>query len=158
MQGAGTAQPQPMDITFPDEMPVAKDVLENYQNFCTECGMSSEQAQKAVDFYMQEHVRQLDVEKEFSMNMLKNGAWKGQFEQRLAVANTAVRALDAKLGGRLIPVLESGLGNNHVFAEMMAYVGEMLQEDSFLPHGGGVAASRSMSTEEFLRSEVFSNR
>lgn len=151
-------QPQPFAVKFPDNIPVSQDLLDNYQDFCADCGLNNEQAQQAVDFYLKEQTRQMDVEREFSMNILENGAWKGQFDQRLSVANSAVRALDSQLGGRLQPVLEAGLGNNHVFAEMMACVGDLLQEENFIPHTGGSATARSMSTEDFLRNEVFKTR
>jgi len=132
--------------------------LANYQAFCADCGLSNEQAQQAVDFYLQEQTRQMDAERELSMNILENGAWKGQFDQRLSVANSAVRALDSQLGGRLQPMLDAGLGNNHVFAEMMACIGDLLQEENFIPHSGGSVTARSMSTEDFLRNEVFKTR
>lgn len=151
-------QPQPFAVKFPDDVPVSQDLLDNYQAFCTDCGLNNEQAQQAVDFYLQEQTRQMDAEREFSMNILENGAWKGQFDQRLSVANSAVRALDSQLGGRLQPMLDSGLGNNHVFAEMMACVGDLLQEENFIPHSGGSVTARSMSTEDFLRNEVFKTR
>jgi hypothetical protein len=145
-------------VKFPDDVPVNQDLLDNYQAFCADCGLNNEQAQQAVDFYLQEQTRQMDAEREFSMNILENGAWKGQFDQRLSVANSAVRALDSQLGGRLQPMLDSGLGNNHVFAEMMACVGDLLQEENFIPHSGGSVTARSMSTEDFLRNEVFKTR
>ena len=151
-------QPQPFAVKFPDDIPVSQDLLDNYQAFCADCGLNNEQAQQAVDFYLQEQTRQMDAEREFSMNILENGAWKGQFDQRLSVANSAVRALDSQLGGRLQPMLDAGLGNNHVFAEMMACVGELLQEENFIPHSGGSVTARSMSTEDFLRNEVFKTR
>lgn len=151
-------QPQPFAVKFPENIPVNQDMLSNYQAFCADCGLNNEQAQQAVDFYLQEQTRQLDAERELSMNLLENGAWKGQFDQRLSVANSAVRALDSQLGGRLQPMLEAGLGNNHVFAEMMACVGDLLQEENFIPHSGGSVTARSMSTEDFLRNEVFKTR
>lgn len=160
-QGAATPQAgqvQPFAVKFPDNMPVSQDLLDNYQAFCADCGLNNEQAQQAVDFYLKEQTRQMDAERELSMHILETGAWKGQFDQRLSVANSAVRALDTQLGGRLQPMLEAGLGNNHVFAEMMACVGDLLQEENFIPHAGGAATARSMSTEDFLRNEVFKTR
>lgn len=151
-------QPQPFAVKFPDDIPVNQELLANYQAFCADCGLSNEQAQQAVDFYLQEQTRQMDAERELSMNILENGAWKGQFDQRLSVANSAVRALDSQLGGRLQPMLDAGLGNNHVFAEMMACIGDLLQEENFIPHSGGSVTARSMSTEDFLRNEVFKTR
>lgn len=158
-QGGAVPQGAPsFSVKFPDDVPVSQELLENYQAFCADCGLSNEQAQQAVDFYLKEQTRQMDAERELSMHILENGAWKGQFEERLSVANNAVRALDAQLGGRLQPMLEAGLGNNHVFAEMMACVGDLLQEENFIPHAGGAASNRSMSTEDFLRNEVFKTR
>ncbi len=153
-----TGQPQPFAVKFPDDIPISQDLLDNYQAFCADCGLNNEQAQQAVDFYLQEQARQMDAERELSMNILENGAWKGQFDQRLSVANSAVRALDSQLGGRLQPMLDAGLGNNHVFAEMMACIGDLLQEENFIPHSGGSVTARSMSTEDFLRNEVFKTR
>lgn len=152
------ATPTPFAVKFPDTMPVSQELLDNYQAFCSDCGLNNEQAQQAVDFYLKEQTRQLDAECDLSRQLLETGAWKGKFDERLSVANSAVRALDAQLGGRLQPMLEAGLGNNHVFAEMMACVGDLLQEESFIPHGGGGVATRSMSTEDFLRNEVFKTR
>jgi hypothetical protein len=60
--------------------------------------------------------------------------------------------------GRLTPLVESGWGNHPAFVEMMAHVGEMLGEDAVgaaMPAGGG---SGPMSTEDFLRREVFRTR
>ncbi|MCT4536304.1 hypothetical protein [Halodesulfovibrio sp.] len=156
--GADAGQSPAFAVKFPDDVPVSQELLDNYQTFCADCGLSNEQAQQAVDFYLKEQARQLDAERDLSMHILQNGAWKGQFEQRLSVANNAVRALDSQLGGRLQPLIEAGLGNNHVFAEMMACVGDLLQEENFIPHAGGGVANRSMSTEDFLRNEVFKTR
>ncbi|SHJ50383.1 hypothetical protein ACQ0P8_15940 [Halodesulfovibrio aestuarii] len=149
---------QPFAVKFPEDMPVTQELLDNYQAFCADCGLNNEQAQQAVDFYLKEQARQMDAERELSMHILESGPWKGQFEQRLSVANSAVRALNTQLGGRLQPMLEAGLGNNHIFAEMMACVGDLLQEENFIPHAGGGATPRSMSTEDFLRNEVFKTR
>lgn len=156
--GADVGQNPAFAVQFPDDIPVSQELLDNYQAFCADCGLSNEQAQQAVDFYLKEQARQMDAERDLSMHILQNGAWKGQFEQRLSVANSAVRALDSQLGGRLQPLIEAGLGNNYVFAEMMACVGDLLQEESFIPHAGGGVANRSMSTEDFLRNEVFKTR
>lgn len=156
--GAASNAEAPFSVKFPEELAVNQEMLENYKSFCTECGLNNQQAQQAVDFYMKEQARQMDAEKELSMNLLRSGAWKGQFDQKLAVANYAVQALDTQLGGRLVPMLEAGLGNNHVVAELMACVGDLLQEENFIPRSGGSVAARSMSTEDFLRKEVFNNR
>lgn len=158
VRSGDASKPSPFAVKFPESMPVSQELLDNYQSFCSDCGLSNEQAQQAVDFYLKEQTRQMDAERDLSRQLLQTGAWKGKFDERLSVANSAVRALDAQLGGRLQPMLEAGLGNNHVFAEMMACVGDLLQEESFIPHAGGGASARSMSTEDFLRNEVFKTR
>jgi len=75
-QMAGKERPV-LSVTFPDGLPVQQDTVQNYQAFCAEHGLSSEQAQQAVDFYLKEHTRLMDAERAASMQVLQEGAWEG---------------------------------------------------------------------------------
>lgn len=157
-QEAPLADPEAVSIVFPEGMPVDEAMLNSYRRFCVDSGLNARQAQEAADFYLAEQARRMGEERESSLRSLREGAWAGRFEERLAQANYATHVLDRQMGGRLRPLLAAGLGNNGVFAEMMAVIGESISEDAFSAQPGAYAASTApMSTEEFLRTEVFRN-
>jgi len=157
-QEAPLADPGEVSIVFPEGMPVDEAMLNSYRRFCVDSGLNARQAQEAADFYLAEQARRMGEERESSLRSLREGAWAGRFEERLAQANYATHVLDRQMGGRLRPLLAAGLGNNGVFAEMMAVIGESISEDAFSAQPGAYAASAApMSTEEFLRTEVFRN-
>ncbi len=153
------ADPAALELTFPDGVMVDETMLGNYRQFCVDCGLSPRQARQAAEFYMAEQGRRMAEEREQTLADLRSGPWAGRFDEKLARANYATHVLDRHLGGRLRPLVAAGLGNNGVFAEMMALVGEAVSEDAFRPQPGISAASRrQMSTEEYLRTEVFKER
>lgn len=161
--GSGGAEmpltdPASVELSLPEGMPVDEALLGNYRQFCVDCGLTPAQAQQAAEFYLAETGSRMRQEKEMSLRSLREGAWAGHFDEKLARANYATHVLDREVGGRLRPMLASGLGNNAVFAEMMAVIGECISEDAFSSHPGAYAGShRMMTTEEYLRTEVFKN-
>lgn len=147
---------QPFDLILPEGMPVNSAMLDAYRDFCMESGLTQEQAQKAVDFYLTQQSEGLAAERESSLELLRTTLWGGRFEEKIARANHAVRSLDQRMEGRLMPVVEAGLGNNAAFVELMSIVGESISEDSFAAAAGApFGAPAPMSTEDFLRYEVF---
>ncbi|UZP67377.1 hypothetical protein N1030_17545 [Desulfovibrio mangrovi] len=161
--GSGGAEmplidPASVELSLPEGMPVDEGLLGSYRQFCVDCGLTPGQAQQAAEFYLAETGRRMRFEKEASLRSLREGAWAGCFDEKLARANYATHLLDREVGGRLRPMLATGLGNNAVFAEMMAVIGECISEDAFSAHPGAYASShRMMTTEEYLRTEVFKN-
>ncbi|MFV0347301.1 MAG: hypothetical protein ACK5JO_01855 [Halodesulfovibrio sp.] len=161
--GSGGAEmpltdPASVELSLPEGMPVDEALLGSYRQFCVDCGLTPAQAQQAAEFYLAETGSRMRQEKDMSLRSLREGAWAGHFDEKLAKANYATHVLDREVGGRLRPMLASGLGNNAVFAEMMAVIGECISEDAFSSHPGAYAGShRMMTTEEYLRTEVFKN-
>lgn len=150
------ADPADVDITFPEGLVVDGEMLGSFRQFCVDSGLNARQAQQAADFYLAEQGRRMAQEKELSLKALREGAWSGRFEEKLSKANYATHVIDRHLGGRLRPLLAAGLGNNSVFAEMMSMIGESISEDAFTAQPGVYASShRQMTTEEYLRTEVF---
>lgn len=144
-------------LSLPEHFAVDERALQKYKQFCADNGFSGEQAQKAVDYYIDHQNSMHLAEREATLQALANSVWAGKFSERLARANSAVQRLDMEMGGRLLPVVEAGLGNNAVFAEMMAVVGDWISEDSVNVQSTGSSGAkyRPMSTEEYLRTEVF---
>lgn len=152
------ADPAELELAFPEGLHVDEAMVGSYRQFCVDCGLTAAQAQQAADFYCAELGRRMAQEKEATLSALREGAWGHRFEEKLAKANYATHVLDRQLGGRLRPLLAAGLGNNGVFAEMMAVIGEAVSEDAFSPQAGAYASShRQMTTEEYLKSEVFND-
>ncbi|SHN62918.1 hypothetical protein [Desulfovibrio litoralis] len=135
---------------------VDKGILERYCEFCFNNGLSPELAQQAIDFYLAEQ-KLANREGADHCEAILRQLWQGNFQRRLNLARHAAHVMDKRLGGRLAALLAAGLGNNPVFAELMALVGESLSEDSLGLNNTGSDLFRPMSTEEFLRTEVFNN-
>ncbi|MFV0421686.1 hypothetical protein [Oleidesulfovibrio sp.] len=145
-------------ITLPEQLPVKDELLQDFKGFCAETGLSPEQAQRAADFYVSRLMQDRIGCRADCEHALRNGVFGNAYDDRLAGARHALTSLDGRMQGRLAPMIEAGWGNHPVFVEMMAHVGEMLGEDALgasLSGGGGVGP---MSTEDFLRQEVFRTR
>ena len=161
-QGAQVAafSPDQYQIALPETFPAELHdpaVVERFTSFCASAGVSPEQAQKAVDFYMAEQASAMSGMHEHCETTLRS-QWKEQYGARLASAKQACVSLDRQMQGRLMPLVNAGLGNNPVFAELMAKVGERITEDSFGHTRGAAPREEAMSTEEFLRKVVFRNK
>ena len=147
-------------ITLPDSLPEeARDMalVGRFKQFCADTGLSPEQAQKAVNFYLGEQDSATQGMHEQCETQLRS-LWRDRYPERLAKARQACVAFDKRMGGRLLPLLNAGLGNHPVVAEFMAEVGASMGEDSFGGAMGGEAPNEAMSTEEFLRKVVFKNK
>lgn len=147
-------------ITLPDSLPEeARDMalVGRFKQFCADSGLSPEQAQKAVNFYLGEQDSATQGMHEQCETQLRT-LWRDRYPERLAKARQACVAFDKRMGGRLMPLLNAGLGNHPVVAEFMAEVGATMGEDSFGGAKGGEAPNEAMSTEEFLRKVVFKNK
>ncbi|MGX7950542.1 hypothetical protein [Oleidesulfovibrio alaskensis] len=145
-------------ITLPQEVPVSGGLLDEFKGFCAEAGLSPAQAQRAADFYVSRLMRETAQGRADCEHVLRSEVFGQNYDERLAGARRALVSLDGRMRGRLTPLVESGWGNHPAFVEMMAHVGEMLGEDAVgaaMPAGGG---SGPMSTEDFLRREVFRTR
>ena len=132
-------------------------VVDRFKDFCAQTGLSAEQAQKAMDFYAHEQVSAMGQAGELCEMSLRSH-WKEQFSQKIYAAKQACAAFDKRMNGRLMPLVEAGLGNNPVFGELMAEIGSALSEDSFVASHGAPAQDKAMSTEDFLRKVVFNNQ
>ncbi|WP_051257676.1 hypothetical protein [Desulfovibrio cuneatus] len=147
-------------ITLPDSLPEeARDMalVGRFKQFCADSGLSPEQAQKAVNFYLGEQDSATQGMHEQCETQLR-ALWRERYPERLSKARQACVAFDKRMGGRLMPLLNAGLGNHPVVAEFMAEVGASMGEDSFGGAKGGEAPNEAMSTEEFLRKVVFKNK
>ncbi len=147
-------------IALPDSLPdEARDMalVGRFKQFCADSGLSPEQAQKAVNFYLAEQDSATQGMHEQCETQLRT-LWRERYPERLAKARQACVAFDKRMGGRLMPLLNAGLGNHPVVAEFMAEVGASMGEDSFGSAMGGEAPNEAMSTEEFLRKVVFKNK
>ena len=152
--------PESYEIKLPEGFQAElhdQSVLERFTHFCSASGVSPEQAQKAVDFYLGEQNSALQGMHAHCETTLR-AQWKEHYNSRLATAKRACVSLDREMGGRLMPLINAGLGNDPTFAELMHKVGEKISEDSFGNISGGTAKSEAMSTEEFLRKVVFKGK
>lgn len=160
--GNGTASMQytreSYSFQLPDDLPLAPAVMNDFTEFCSESGLSPTQAQKAVDFYLGQVRKENGRSREACECALRNGVFAQGFNEQIAAARRATRELDARMNGRLMPLVEAGLGNSPEFVELMAHLGGMMSEESLntsaLAHGG----AQEMSIEDFLRQEVFKNK
>ncbi|HEU6437236.1 MAG TPA: hypothetical protein VE028_07265 [Nitratidesulfovibrio sp.] len=143
---------------LPDHLTVDTAAADRFRALCAAQGLTPEQASAAVDFYVAEHEAAGGLAADSCESGLRT-LWKGRYDERIDVARRAVRSLDARMEGRLTPLVRAGLGNHPAFAELMALVGERMGEDT-LGAGTGPAGARgeAMSTEEFLRTVVFAKR
>ncbi len=159
-EGALGLTPEAYDISLPEHLPASEvdgAMLERFKSFCASSGLSPQQAQQAVDFYMSEQANALNGITE-QCEMVLRSHWKEQFNTRLSHAKQACVAFDRRMQGRLMPLINAGLGSNPVFGELMALVGEGLSEDSFGHSRRGPVHDEAMSTEEFLRTVVFKGK
>ncbi|MGJ3522973.1 hypothetical protein ACR4XJ_08045 [Nitratidesulfovibrio sp. D1] len=143
---------------LPDHLTVDTEAADRFRALCAAQGLTPEQARAAVDFYVAEHEAAGGLAADGCEAGLRT-LWKGRYDERIDAARRAVRSLDARMEGRLAPLVRAGLGNHPTFAELMALVGDRMGEDS-LGAGSGPAGARgeAMSTEDFLRTVVFAKR
>ncbi len=143
---------------LPDHLTVDTEAADRFRALCAAQGLTPEQARAAVDFYVAEHEAAGGLAADGCEAGLRT-LWKGRYDERIDAARRAVRSLDARMEGRLAPLVHAGLGNHPAFAELMALVGDRMGEDS-LGAGSGPAGARgeAMSTEDFLRTVVFAKR
>lgn len=143
---------------LPDHLSVDTAAADRFRALCAAQGLTPEQARAAVNFYVAEHEAAGGLAADGCEAGLRT-LWKGRYDERIDTARRAVRGLDARMEGRLAPLVRAGLGNHPAFAELMALVGERMGEDS-LGAGTGPAGARgeAMSTEDFLRTVVFAKR
>ncbi len=143
---------------LPDHLSVDTAAADRFRALCAAQGLTPEQARAAVDFYVAEHETAGGLAADGCEAGLRT-LWKGRYDERIDTARRAVRSLDARMEGRLAPLVRAGLGNHPAFAELMSLVGERMGEDS-LGAGAGPAGARgeAMSTEDFLRTVVFAKR
>ena len=143
---------------LPDHLSVDTAAADRFRTLCAAQGLTPEQARAAVNFYVAEHEAAGGLAADGCEAGLRT-LWKGRYDERIDTARRAVRSLDARMEGRLAPLVRAGLGNHPAFAELMSLVGERLGEDS-LGAGTGPAGARgeAMSTEDFLRTVVFAKR
>lgn len=143
---------------LPDHLTVDTEAADRFRALCAAQGLTPEQARAAVDFYVAEHEAAGGLAADGCEAGLRT-LWKGRYDERIDAARRAVRSLDARMEGRLAPLVRAGLGNHPAFAELMALVGDRMGEDS-LGAGSGPAGARgeAMSTEDFLRTVVFAKR
>lgn len=158
--GSPAAPRNAADYVFdlPDHLSVDTAAADRFRALCAAQGLTPEQARAAVDFYVAEHEAAGGLAADGCEAGLRT-LWKGRYDERIDTARRAVRSLDARMEGRLAPLVRAGLGNHPAFAELMALVGERMGEDS-LGAGTGPAGARgeAMSTEDFLRTVVFAKR
>ncbi|MDR3045789.1 MAG: hypothetical protein LBU75_16255 [Desulfovibrio sp.] len=158
--GAAAAARNAADYAFdlPDHLSVDTAAADRFRSLCAAQGLTPEQARAAVDFYVAEHETAGGLAADGCEAGLRT-LWKGRYDERIDTARRAVRSLDARMEGRLAPLVRAGLGNHPAFAELMSLVGERMGEDT-LGAGTGPAGARgeAMSTEDFLRTVVFAKR
>ncbi|WP_353115882.1 hypothetical protein [Nitratidesulfovibrio sp.] len=158
--GSPAAPRNAADYAFdlPDHLTVDTAAADRFRALCAAQGLTPEQARAAVNFYVAEHEAAGGLAADGCEAGLRT-LWKGRYDERIDTARRAVRGLDARMEGRLAPLVRAGLGNHPAFAELMALVGERMGEDS-LGAGTGPAGARgeAMSTEDFLRTVVFAKR
>ncbi|WMW66725.1 hypothetical protein [Nitratidesulfovibrio liaohensis] len=158
--GASAVARSAADYAFdlPDHLSVDTAVADRFRALCAAQGLTPEQARAAVNFYVAEHEAVGGLAADGCEAGLRT-LWKGRYDERIDTARRAVRSLDARMEGRLAPLVRAGLGNHPAFAELMSLVGERMGEDS-LGAGTGPAGARgeAMSTEDFLRTVVFAKR
>ncbi len=141
---------------FPAEH-VDQNLLGRFKQFCAGSGLSSEQAARAVNFYLTEQNGLAEQMQERCEADLR-ARWGSRYDERLSEARRTCFALDKRMGGRLMPLVGAGLGNHPAFGELMALVGRSMAEDSFGSAPGAAAPQAPLSTEEYLRQVVFKKR
>lgn len=157
-RGAGhvpAMAPDEIDIRFPEGVRVNQDTLADFRHFCVESGLSAAQAQGLADWQL----RAVAAERVEAMRMGEaelRTRWGGRYEEHMTSALRMTTMLDRHMGGRLAPALAAiGGANDPVIIEALHALSTLVSEDSLggaRQAGGG---GKPMSTEEFLKTEVF---
>lgn len=151
--------PEHYSFALPEAMQNDAELTTRLTSFCLEKKLSPEQAQAAVSFWQAEEAQAM--EQSFSQcEQALRQRWKGEYDVRLGQAQHVLTALDARMGGRLMPLASGSLGNNPIFVEMLSSLADVLQEERFEAGGaggtrGGGRFGTPLSTEDFLRQMVF---
>ena len=139
----GGIEAQAYDAVLPEGFPaehVDQALLGRFKQFCGSAGLSPEQATKAVSFYMTEQNGLAEQMQERCEADLR-AKWGSRYDEQLSKAKRTCLALDKRMGGRLMPLVNAGLGNHPAFGELMALLGRDMAEDSIgvAPGAAGVA-------------------
>lgn len=152
---AGGHAPGDYSFALPEGVAADPQLTGRFREFCAGAGLTPEQAQAAVGFWLDES-RAGQEQALTRCETALRARWGAAYENRLDAARGSLRVLDERMEGRLATLAQSGLGNAPEFVELMAHLAEALGEDSLgAVRGGGGGHEAQLSTEEFLKTVVF---
>jgi len=118
----GQAAPTDLkDLAPPSGVEVDPGLFDGFKGVAAKAGVSPEAAKALTDWYTAEEAKRWEADRAAAEKDLRN-AWGQDFEANRASVNRTIKALDAEMGGKLLPVVRSGLGNSAAFGELMLLV------------------------------------
>ena len=122
-------------------------------------GLSAEQARGIANKYVELQMYEFQEAGRRFQNEMR-GEWGGRYDANVQLCNRTIETLDRKLGagGEFRQWVNTGIGNHPMFGRLMLLVGRAVGEDSLASAGRSSLGRQAMSTEEFLRTEVFKER
>ena len=148
------AAPKPVSITTPQGAPVDQALLASYTGLAGELGIPEETAQKMADWYFQKSEEAKAQNRAAGETYLKN-AWGADFSANMETSRTALALIDKYMGGRITAQLvNTGLADVPVVAELFHFFGQAMQEDSMGGGNPGVGSEKPQSLVDHVKNVI----
>ena len=148
------AAPKPVSITTPQGAPVDQALLASYTGLAGELGIPEETAQKMADWYFQKSEEATAQNRAAGETYLKN-AWGADFSANMETSRTALALIDKYMGGRITAQLvNTGLADVPVVAELFHFFGQAMQEDSMGGGNPGVGSEKPQSLVDHVKNVI----
>lgn len=148
------AAPKPVTITTPQGAPVDQALLASYTGLAGELGIPEETAQKMADWYFQKSEEAKAQNRAAGETYLKN-AWGADFSANMETSRTALSLIDKYMGGRITAQLvNTGLADVPVVAELFHFFGQAMQEDSMGGGNPGVGSEKPQSLVDHVKNVI----
>lgn len=145
-------------LSIPEGVEVDEATQYAFKQFCVDNGLTPKMAQALSDWQIKQVTASLHKKFEDGQKFLRD-KWGPKFENNLNQALHVFGVLDRKMEGRLAPAFKSnGLSNDPTIIEALYTLSSLVSEDSLAGATAGSGEPKEMTTEEFLKQEVFGGK
>lgn len=147
-----------IQLSIPDGVEVDESAQKAFKQFCVDNGLTPKMAQSLAEWQVTQVTANLQKKYEDGQKILRD-KWGAKFDNNTNQALHVFSLLDRKMEGRLAPAFKSnGLSNDPTIIEALYTLSSLVSEDSLAGATAGSGEPKEMTTEEFLKKEVFGGK
>lgn len=147
-----------IQLSIPEGVEVDEAAQKEFKQFCVDNGLTPKMAQALSEWQIRQVTQNLQKKYEDGQKILRD-KWGAKFENNTNQALHVFGLLDRKMEGRLAPAFKSnGLSNDPTIIEALYTLSSLVSEDSLAGATAGSGEPKEMTTEEFLKKEVFGGK